>query len=94
MICTSCGNNEACIHVTSVAMSGEGEVRKADLCNPCAEKWNVNDPAGFSFDELIAAGVMRVDRQIHAHLKGMRPLAFAAAVLVSGKPKAPEDWSI
>lgn len=45
-----CKQNEAKVHLTQIV--GD-KMQKVDLCEDCAKTKGVNDPAGFSFAELL-----------------------------------------
>lgn len=50
MQCMICKQNEAKVHLTQIV---EDKMQKVDLCQECAEKKGVNDPAGFSLADLL-----------------------------------------
>ncbi len=50
MLCMICKQNEAKVHLTQIV--GE-KIQKVDLCEDCAKKKGVNDPAGFSLADLL-----------------------------------------
>jgi protein arginine kinase activator len=50
MLCSVCKEREATVHLTQI--SGE-QMQKVDLCEECAKKKGVNDPAAFSFADLL-----------------------------------------
>ena len=50
MLCSVCQEREATVHLTQIA--GE-KMQKVDLCEECAKEKGVNDPAAFSFADLL-----------------------------------------
>jgi protein arginine kinase activator len=50
MLCSVCKEREATVHLTQI--TGE-EMQKVDLCEECAKAKGVNDPAAFSFADLV-----------------------------------------
>jgi len=50
MRCELCRGSNATVHLTQIV---ENEVTKMDLCEACAQEKGVNDPAGFSFANLL-----------------------------------------
>ena len=52
MLCCVCKEKEASVHLTQIC--GD-DVRKADLCEACANAKGVNDPAGFSSADALLA---------------------------------------
>ncbi len=50
MLCQACKKTEATIHLTQVVGN---KIRKLDLCEACADKYGVKDPAGFSMIEIL-----------------------------------------
>lgn len=50
MVCCVCKEKEAKVHLTQIV--GE-KMQKVDLCEECASKKGVNDPAGFSLADLL-----------------------------------------
>jgi len=50
MVCCVCKEKEATVHLTQIA--GD-KVQKVDLCEECAKRKGVNDPAGFSLADLL-----------------------------------------
>lgn len=50
MLCMVCKEKEAKVHVTQIV--GD-KMQKVDLCEDCAGKKGVNDPAGFSLADLL-----------------------------------------
>lgn len=50
MLCMVCKEKEATVHLTQIV--GE-KMQKVDLCEDCAGKKGVNDPAGFSLADLL-----------------------------------------
>jgi protein arginine kinase activator len=58
MICCICNEREANVHLSQFIGDEPTEtnfVAKIDLCEACAAEKGVNDPAGFSLADLIAA---------------------------------------
>jgi protein-arginine kinase activator protein McsA len=56
MLCCLCKERKAYVHLSQYIgnePTKENLVAKVDLCNECAEKHRVNDPAGFSMTDLI-----------------------------------------
>jgi hypothetical protein len=57
MLCCLCKERKAKVHLSQYEGCNEPReenlVAKVDLCNECAEKHHVNDPAGFSMADLI-----------------------------------------
>ena len=57
MLCCFCKERKAYVHLSQHVGEEPTEanlVAKIDLCNECAEKHRVNDPKGFSMEDLIA----------------------------------------
>ena len=54
MLCCICKEKEATVHLTQTVIA-KNEIQSMDLCKECAEKKGVNNPTGFSLDELIHA---------------------------------------
>ena len=52
MLCCICREKEARVHLTQIV--GE-KMQKVDLCEECAKKKRVNDPAGFSLADLLVS---------------------------------------
>ena len=52
MKCSICASEEATVHITQT--SG-GNSLAIHLCQACAVKMRVNDPAGFSLADLLSA---------------------------------------
>ena len=50
MLCSLCKEREATVHLTQIM--GE-KMQKVDLCEECAKEKGVNDPAAFSFADLL-----------------------------------------
>jgi len=50
MLCSVCQEREATVHLTQIA--GE-KMQKVDLCEECARAKGVNDPAAFSFADVL-----------------------------------------
>jgi protein arginine kinase activator len=50
MVCDSCKENEAKVHLTQIV---EGKMQKVDLCENCAKEKGVSDPTGFSLADLL-----------------------------------------
>ncbi len=50
MKCSICKQKDATVHLTQIA--GD-KMQKVDLCEDCANKKGVNDPAGFSLADLL-----------------------------------------
>lgn len=50
MLCYICKEKEATFHLTQI--TGE-KIEKVDLCEDCAKQKRVNDPAGFSLEDLL-----------------------------------------
>ena len=50
MQCQFCKKNPASVHLTQIV---ENEVKKVDLCEPCAKERGVNDPTTFSIADLL-----------------------------------------
>jgi protein arginine kinase activator len=50
MLCVICKEKEATVYLTQI--TGD-KVQKVDLCEDCAKKKGVNDPAGFSLADLM-----------------------------------------
>jgi protein arginine kinase activator len=50
MLCCVCKEREAKVHLTQI--QGD-KMQKVDLCEDCASKQGVNDPAGFSLADLL-----------------------------------------
>lgn len=50
MVCQLCKQKEATVHLTQIV---DEAMKKLDLCEACAKQKGVNDPAGFSFAELL-----------------------------------------
>lgn len=55
--CDSCEKN-ATVHLTQII---HGKVHKVDLCEACAKKLGVADPAGFSVADLISKNLLEPD---------------------------------
>lgn len=49
-MCSVCQEREATVHLTQIA--GE-KMQKVDLCEECAKEKGVNDPAAFSFADML-----------------------------------------
>ena len=52
MTCNICAVEEATVHITRKA---SGNFLAIHLCQACAMKMGVNDPAGFSLADLLSA---------------------------------------
>jgi protein arginine kinase activator len=50
MRCQACKQNPATFHLTLVVDEAS---RTVDLCEPCAKRRGMADPAGFSWDDLL-----------------------------------------
>jgi protein arginine kinase activator len=50
MLCNICNENEATVHLTQML---EGEIKKMDMCESCAQKQGVDDPSGISLVDLL-----------------------------------------
>jgi protein arginine kinase activator len=50
MLCIICKEREATVHLTQIVAN---KMQKVDLCEECAKQKGVNDPAGFSFADLL-----------------------------------------
>jgi protein arginine kinase activator len=50
MLCNICNQNEATVHLTQML---EGEIKKMDMCESCAQKQGVDDPSGISLVDLL-----------------------------------------
>ncbi len=58
MLCCLCKEREAKVHLKQYEGAEPTEanlVGRVDLCEECAKKQGVDDPAGFSLTELLAA---------------------------------------
>jgi protein-arginine kinase activator protein McsA len=59
MLCYLCKEREAKVHLSQYEGCEEPReanlVAKIDLCEDCARKHGVNDPAGFSLTDLLTA---------------------------------------
>jgi protein arginine kinase activator len=53
MICNVCQNNEATVHLTQML---EGEIKKIDMCESCAQKQGVDEPGMPLIDLLVGLG--------------------------------------
>jgi protein-arginine kinase activator protein McsA len=61
MLCCLCKERDANVHLMQFVGDDEpteanlAKAEKVDLCEDCAKKHNVNDPAGFSMADLLTA---------------------------------------
>jgi hypothetical protein len=58
MLCCLCNERQAKVHLSQYEGAEATEanlVAKVDLCNECASKHGVDDPAGFSLADLLTA---------------------------------------
>jgi protein arginine kinase activator len=65
MKCNICSAEEAPIHITQ---TGECRPVTIHLCEACAKKMGVSDPAGFSLADLLSA-VKASEQTSHKHQK-------------------------
>ena len=57
MLCCLCKTRNAKVHIKQFIGNEQTEANlaaKIDLCEDCAKKHGVNDPAGFSLADLLA----------------------------------------
>jgi len=59
MKCALCQKNEATVHLQTLGSQSQ----KLDLCEACAEEKGVNNPAGFSFQDLLKSIGSKRDKQ-------------------------------
>ena len=53
MICNVCQKNEATVHLTQML---EGEIKKMDMCESCAQQQGVDEPGMPLVDLLVGLG--------------------------------------
>ncbi len=59
ILCCLCNERDANVHLMQVVglptEANLAKAQKVDLCEECAKKYGVNDPAGFSMADILGA---------------------------------------
>jgi protein arginine kinase activator len=63
MLCNVCHKNEATVHLTQML---EGEIKKMDMCESCAQVHGVDDPGMSLVDLLVGLGPKSTDNKPQA----------------------------